>query len=204
MQALPRVSFIQAFKNVMIKYAKFSGRSRRSEYWNFKLLLYILSILIIISQAFDKNKYIIENIENNSTNSNVTNNLTETTNITDEKEEVKKNDPANIFTIISSIISIIFFIPNLSVTVRRLHDVGRTGYYIFILFIPIIGYAILIYFCIRDSEEQANQYGPSPKYVLPKESFLNLYPHQYPTEELDNINEQHPHQYSPIQMKDLS
>ena len=205
MQALPRVSFIQANKNVMIKYAKCSGRSRRSEFWNFKLLLFILYFLIAITQAFDRSKYIHENIENNSTDFNVTNNLTEISNKTDEREEVKKNDPVNIFTIISSIIGIIFFIPNLTVTVRRLHDVGRTGWYVLIPVIPLIGYIILLYFCLCDSEEQANIYGPSPKYVLPKESFLNLYPQQYPTEELDNNNEQLPQQkYGPIQMNDLT
>jgi uncharacterized membrane protein YhaH (DUF805 family) len=204
MQALPRPSFFQAIKNVMIKYAKFSGRSRRSEFWYFKLLLFILYFLIAITQAFDNNKYVIEYIENNSTDYNITNNLTEISNITDEIEEVVKNDPANIFAIISAIIGIIFFIPNLTVTVRRLHDVGRTGWYVLIPIIPVIGYLILLYFCICDSEEQANQYGPSPKYVLPKESFLNLYPQQYPTEELDNLNEQFPQQkYGPIQMNDL-
>ncbi len=200
MQALPRVSFIQAIKNVMIKYAKFSGRSRRSEFWYFKLLLFILYFLIAITQVSDNNKFIIED----SNNFNTTNNSTEISNITDEIEEVIKNDPANIFTIISSIIGIIFFIPNLTITVRRLHDVGRSGWYVLIPIIPIIGYIILLYFCLCDSEEQANQYGPSPKYVLPKESFLNLYPQQYPTEELDNINEQNqPQKYGPIQMNDL-
>ena len=200
MQALPRVSFIQAIKNVMIKYAKFSGRSRRSEFWYFKLLLFILYFLIAITQVSDNNKFIIED----SNNFNATNNSTEISNITDEIEEVIKNDPANIFTIISSIIGIIFFIPNLTITVRRLHDVGRSGWYVLIPIIPIIGYIILLYFCLCDSEEQANQYGPSPKYVLPKESFLNLYPQQYPTEELDNINEQNqPQKYGPIQMNDL-
>ena len=205
MQALPRVSFIQAFKNVMIKYAKFSGRSRRSEFWYFKLLLFILYFLIAITQAFNNSNYITKHIENNSTDSNVTKNLTLISNITDGKEEVEKNVPLNIFDIISLIIGIIFFIPNLTVTVRRLHDVGRTGWYVLIPIIPIIGYLILLYFCLCDSEEQANQYGPSPKYVLPKESFLNLYPQQYPTEELDNNNEQFPQQkYGPIQMNDLT
>ena len=205
MQALPRVSFIQAIKNVMIKYAKCSGRSRRSEFWYFKLLLFILYFLIAITQAFNNSNYITKHIENNSTDFNVTKNLTIISNITDGKEEVEKNVPLNIFDIISLIIAIIFFIPNLTVTVRRLHDVGRTGWYVLIPIIPFIGYFILLYFCVCDSEEQANLYGPSPKYVLPKESFLNLYPQQYPTEELDNKNEQFPQQkYGPIQMNDLT
>ena len=74
--------------------------------------------------------------------------------------------------IINIIISLIFFLPNLSVTVRRLHDTGRSGCYFFLLLIPIIGTIIIFYFTICDSQESTNEYGPSPKYIQLKSSFL--------------------------------
>ncbi|MBY0012501.1 DUF805 domain-containing protein [Paenibacillus typhae] len=55
------------------------------------------------------------------------------------------------------------FIPSWAVLVRRLHDSGRTGWWVLIAFIPYLGYLILFIFACLDSEGD-NQYGPSPKY----------------------------------------
>ena len=54
-------------------------------------------------------------------------------------------------------------IPSLAVTVRRLHDTGRTGWWILIGLIPVIGGIVLLIFMVLDSEPGANQYGPNPK-----------------------------------------
>ena len=54
-------------------------------------------------------------------------------------------------------------IPTLAVTVRRLHDTGRTGWWILIGLIPVIGGIVLLIFMLLDSEPGANQYGPNPK-----------------------------------------
>ncbi len=59
------------------------------------------------------------------------------------------------------------FIPLFSNCVRRLHDIGKSGYFIFLLFIPIIGWSIFLYYMCKDSDERQNEYGPSPKYILP-------------------------------------
>lgn len=55
------------------------------------------------------------------------------------------------------------FLPNLAVTVRRLHDTGRSGWWIFLGMIPLIGSIVLIVFYASDSQRGANQYGKSPK-----------------------------------------
>jgi uncharacterized membrane protein YhaH (DUF805 family) len=54
-------------------------------------------------------------------------------------------------------------LPSLAVTVRRLHDTGRSGYWIFISFVPFVGGIILLVFTFIDSQPGANQYGPNPK-----------------------------------------
>jgi hypothetical protein len=55
-------------------------------------------------------------------------------------------------------------IPGIAVSVRRLHDTGRSGWYFLILLIPIIGGVIFIVFMALDSDPGTNEYGPSPKY----------------------------------------
>ena len=54
-------------------------------------------------------------------------------------------------------------IPSLAIEVRRLHDTNRSGWFILIAFIPIIGGFILLYFLVQDSNPSENKYGPNPK-----------------------------------------
>ena len=209
MQALPRVGCIEANKLVFVNYVKFSGRSRRSEFWYFKLTLsiiyFITSFMSAIYKEINKPNEAPDKF-NNSTISNTTTNTSDT-NPTDDKNE--ENGLFNVFFFIDLAIGLITLLPNLSVGVRRLHDTGRTGYYLFLYLIPIIGNIILIYFWICDSEEQANEYGLSPKYILPKDSFLeNYYPptNLYSEENSSNLkgNKKKKQKNSPIQMDDYS
>jgi Predicted membrane protein len=55
-------------------------------------------------------------------------------------------------------------IPNLAVGVRRLHDTGRSGWWLLLVLVPIIGAIVLIVFWCTDSEGD-NRYGPNPKYA---------------------------------------
>ena len=55
-------------------------------------------------------------------------------------------------------------IPSLSLSVRRLHDTGRSGCYMLLGFIPFGSLVLLIFFC-QDSNPESNIYGPSPKYI---------------------------------------
>jgi len=65
--------------------------------------------------------------------------------------------------VIMSLYSLALLLPVLGVTIRRLHDTGRSGWWIFLGLIPIIGaVAVLVFLCL-DSEPGANQYGENPK-----------------------------------------
>ncbi len=62
-----------------------------------------------------------------------------------------------------SIGGIVHFIPSLAVLVRRLHDVGKSGWFYFIGLIPLIGAIwLLILFC-TEGQKQDNKWGPDPK-----------------------------------------
>jgi uncharacterized membrane protein YhaH (DUF805 family) len=54
-------------------------------------------------------------------------------------------------------------LPSLAVAVRRLHDTGRSGWWLVVAVIPLIGSIALLIFTLQDSEKGTNQYGPNPK-----------------------------------------
>jgi uncharacterized membrane protein YhaH (DUF805 family) len=54
-------------------------------------------------------------------------------------------------------------LPVLAVEVRRLHDTGKSGWWILLGFIPVVGAIVLIIFCIGESQPGSNAYGPNPK-----------------------------------------
>jgi uncharacterized membrane protein YhaH (DUF805 family) len=57
------------------------------------------------------------------------------------------------------------FIPGLAVTVRRLHDTGKSGLWFLISFVPLIGFIAFLVFMFQDSQVGDNEYGPNPKMV---------------------------------------
>jgi uncharacterized membrane protein YhaH (DUF805 family) len=59
--------------------------------------------------------------------------------------------------------SLAIFIPSLAVCVRRLHDIGRSGWWYLIGLIPVIGWILLIVWFCTDSQPGANKWGPNPK-----------------------------------------
>jgi uncharacterized membrane protein YhaH (DUF805 family) len=72
-------------------------------------------------------------------------------------------DAAMKTTLLGLIVSLGLFLPSLAVTVRRLHDTGRSGWWILIGLIPLVGGIVLIVFECTDSEPGPNRFGPSPK-----------------------------------------
>jgi uncharacterized membrane protein YhaH (DUF805 family) len=116
------------YLEVLKKYAVFSGRARRKEYWIFILINIVISIVLI---AID---YLIGTF-----------------------------DPQTGAGVLQGLYSLAVLIPSLAVTVRRLHDTGRTGWWILIGLIPVIGGIVLLIFMVLDSERGVNQYGPNPK-----------------------------------------
>ena len=57
------------------------------------------------------------------------------------------------------------FLPGLAVSVRRLHDIGKSGWMILVSLIPIIGGIWLLVLAVTEGEPNVNQYGPNPKLV---------------------------------------
>jgi uncharacterized membrane protein YhaH (DUF805 family) len=51
------------------------------------------------------------------------------------------------------------------VTVRRLHDTGKSGWWMLINLIPLIGFIVFLVFMFQDSQMGDNEYGPNPKMV---------------------------------------
>ncbi|GIR22424.1 MAG: hypothetical protein CM15mP36_16310 [Flavobacteriales bacterium] len=66
----------------------------------------------------------------------------------------------DIFTLIGLIVH---FIPSLAVLVRRLHDVGKSGWFYFIFLIPLIGVLWLLVLYCTEGQKQDNKWGPDPK-----------------------------------------
>ena len=108
------------------KFADFSGRARRREYWTFALVNCLIALLLLIlGLAFGE------------------------------------DSPAS--NILVTIFYLIMLIPNLSVSVRRLHDIGKSGWWLFIGLVPLVGSLLLLVWSFMDSEEGENQYGENPK-----------------------------------------
>lgn len=60
--------------------------------------------------------------------------------------------------------SLIALVPGLAVSFRRLHDIGKSAWWLLIALIPIVGLVVLIYFTVKDSDGD-NVYGPNPKAI---------------------------------------
>lgn len=67
------------------------------------------------------------------------------------------------FPVLAGIYSLAIIVPSIAVGVRRLHDIGKSGFWYFIAFVPVIGGIwMLVYMCM-DSQPGENAYGPNPK-----------------------------------------
>ena len=56
-------------------------------------------------------------------------------------------------------------LPSLAVTVRRLHDTDRSGWWVLLELVPFIGWLVVLVFTVLDSQPGANRFGPNPKGV---------------------------------------
>ena len=66
------------------------------------------------------------------------------------------------------IYSLIWLLPGLAVAVRRLHDIGKSGLNVLWVFLPIIGWIMLLYWFCQDSQPGENKWGINPKLVDPE------------------------------------
>ena len=120
---------IEWYKKVVFEnYANFNGRARRSEYWYFLLMNFIIAI---VAAVIDK-----------------------VAGLNFEPLPYGWLYMAN---------ALLVLIPGLAVGVRRLHDVGKSGWFFFSVLIPLIGSIwLLVLFC-TEGERGTNQYGSDPK-----------------------------------------
>jgi uncharacterized membrane protein YhaH (DUF805 family) len=65
--------------------------------------------------------------------------------------------------VITALYSLAVMLPTLAVTIRRLHDTGRSGWWFLISLIPLIGAIVILVFTVQDSQVDENKYGPNPK-----------------------------------------
>ncbi|MGG1688424.1 DUF805 domain-containing protein [Pseudalkalibacillus sp. NRS-1564] len=72
---------------------------------------------------------------------------------------------ADISPFLTSIYSLFIILPSLAVTVRRLHDTGRSGWWVLIGLIPLIGSIVILVFTCLDSDVEENRFGKNPKVV---------------------------------------
>lgn len=70
---------------------------------------------------------------------------------------------AGIPTILSFIFTLVTILPSIAVNVRRMHDIGKSGYWLFICFIPLIGSLWFLFLAVQDGQPGTNQYGANPK-----------------------------------------
>ena len=124
------------YMEVLKKYAVFSGRSRRKEYWYFFLGNMIIAIVLAALSALTRGG------SSNSTSS---------------------FGLSTVFSCISSLYSLAVLLPGLGVGIRRLHDVGKSGWWLLIALIPLVGWIWLLVLMAQDSQPGDNQYGPNPK-----------------------------------------
>ena len=114
-------------------YANFDGRARRKEYWMFVLIQMLVMIMAMILDGVLGLGF-------------------------DLGYGVKL--PYGWIYLLAALAHII---PSIAVAVRRMHDVGKSGWFLLIYLIPIIGVIWLLVLACTDGDSSDNEYGPSPK-----------------------------------------
>lgn len=123
----------------MKKYASFSGRATRSEYWIFYLFTIIITnlpaligLIMMMAGSAEHNESVA--------------------------------GTGIMFIVIAVLLAFVLLLPSWTVSVRRLHDIGESGTYLFMGLIPFAGPIILLVAFCKDSQPGSNQYGISEKY----------------------------------------
>ena len=120
------------------RYFEFTGRSRRREYWMFTLLYVLVSVAISVllgtTQTFRAGFFV--------------------------STQLVTSGPGDV---VQDVFGLVSFIPGLAVTVRRLHDIDRSGWWFLLVFVPVLGwFTLLIFYCL-DGTAGSNRFGPDPK-----------------------------------------
>lgn len=67
--------------------------------------------------------------------------------------------------LLSSIWELVILIPSIAISIRRLHDIGKSGWWVLINFIPLIGFIVLLVWACKEGDHGDNAYGPDPKKI---------------------------------------
>ena len=119
--------------NALKNYAVFTGRARRSEYWYFVLFNFVFAMAAAI---LDNMLHITISLAPGY---------------------------PGFYGYIYFAYALFALIPGLAVLIRRLHDIGKSGWFFLIVFIPIIGAIWLLVLLFKESQPGENKYGPNPK-----------------------------------------
>jgi uncharacterized membrane protein YhaH (DUF805 family) len=65
--------------------------------------------------------------------------------------------------ILTGLYGLAVLLPGIGVTIRRLHDTGRSGWWTLIILVPLVGWIVILIFMLIDSQPATNAYGPNPK-----------------------------------------
>lgn len=80
----------------------------------------------------------------------------------------RREDPG----LLGGLFALAMLLPTLGVAVRRLHDIGKSGWWLLVGFVPLIGGLVLLVFAVRDSDAGDNAYGPNPKLAPPPDALV--------------------------------
>jgi uncharacterized membrane protein YhaH (DUF805 family) len=129
------MDFFQAIGSSLSKYATFSGRACRSEYWFFRLFLFIINF---VGGMLDK------------------------TVLQDYSYAYTIGHHVQHAGLLSMILMVVFFLPSMAVDFRRLHDVDRSAWWLLIA-LTLIGalFPLLYWYCSRGTTGD-NRFGPDP------------------------------------------
>ena len=121
-------------------YADFTGRARRKEFWSFFLFVWImLLVLMYLDTVLGLGGTATGYRTGNSIGFNMTGGL------------------------LTLLFGLATLIPSLAVSVRRLHDVGKSGWYLLFIIVLLIGWIYLLYLYVQPGMDGPNEHGPDPK-----------------------------------------
>ena len=129
------VSYMDALKRGFKQYVTFSGRASRSEFWRFMVCREIILDGLAVFGI------IVDMVLGNSS---------------------AASDYAMVLLVI---LQLIYFLPSLAITCRRLHDVGKSGLTFLLIFIPFIGIFVLLSNLVKKGDASINAYGEKTGYT---------------------------------------
>ena len=122
------------------RFADFSGRARRREFWSWVLFVWIAMFALMILDS-------MLGLGGSATGY-------------AEGGSVGFNLKGGLLTLLFAVAALI---PSLSVSVRRLHDVGKSGWMLLLWLIPLLGWLYLLYLYLQPGTAGPNAYGADPK-----------------------------------------